>query len=71
MKIKCHDREIFSALLAQCQGNTTSGFPLNHWGRVTHMCVSKLTIIGSDNGLSPAQEQPIIWTIDLNLLIRP
>ena len=26
---------------------------LTHWGRVTHLCVSKLTIIGSDNGLSP------------------
>ena len=25
---------------------------LTHWGRVTHICVSKLTIIGSDNGLS-------------------
>ena len=25
---------------------------LTHWGRVTHMRVSKLTIIGSDNGLS-------------------
>ena len=23
---------------------------LTHWGRVTHICVSKLTIIGSDNG---------------------
>ena len=27
--------------------------PLTHWGRVTYICVSKLTIIGSDNGLSP------------------
>ena len=26
---------------------------LTHWGRVTHICDSKLTIIGSDNGLSP------------------
>ena len=24
-----------------------------HWGRVTHICLSKLTIIGSDNGVSP------------------
>ena len=23
---------------------------LTHWGRVTHICVGKLTIIGSDNG---------------------
>ena len=26
---------------------------LTHWGRVTHICVGNLTIIGSDNGLSP------------------
>ena len=25
---------------------------LTHWGRVMHICVSELTIIGSDNGLS-------------------
>ena len=35
---------------------------LTHWGRVTHVCVSKLTIIGSDNGLSPDRRQAIIWT---------
>ena len=34
---------------------------LINWGRVTHTCVSKLTIIGSDNGLSPDQPQAIIW----------
>ena len=35
---------------------------LTHWGRVTHICVSKLTIIGSDNSLSPGRRQAIIWT---------
>ena len=35
---------------------------LTHWGRVTHICVSKLTTIGSDNGLSPGWRQAIIWT---------
>ena len=35
---------------------------LTHWGRVTHICVSKLTIIGSDNGLSPNRRKAIIWT---------
>ena len=35
---------------------------LTQWGRVTHICVSKLTIIGSDNGLSPGRRQAIIWT---------
>ena len=34
---------------------------LTHWGRVTHICVSKLTIIGSDNGLSTGRRQAIIW----------
>ena len=33
---------------------------LTHWGRVTHICVSKLIIIGSDNGLSPSRRQAII-----------
>ena len=43
---------------------------LTHWGRVTHICVSKLTIICSDNGLSPGQRQAIIWTNAEILLIR-
>ena len=43
---------------------------LTHWGRVTHICVSKLTIIGSDNGLSPGRRQAIIWTNAGILLIR-
>ena len=41
-----------------------------HWGRVTHICVSKVTIIGSDNGLSPGRRQAIIWTNAGILLIR-
>ena len=44
---------------------------LTHWGRVTHICVSKITIIGSDNGLSPGQRQAIIWTSVGILLIGP
>ena len=43
---------------------------LSHWGRVTHIYVSKLAIIGSDNDLSPGQRQAIIWTNDGILLIR-
>ena len=35
---------------------------LIHWGRVTHICISKLTIIGSDYGLSPEWRQAIIWS---------
>ena len=44
---------------------------LTHWGRVTHICVNKLTIIGSDNGLSPDRRQAITWTSDGILLIGP
>ena len=44
---------------------------LTHWGRVTHICVSKLTIIGSDNGLSPDRRQAIIWSNVVILLIGP
>ena len=28
---------------------------LTNWGRVTHICVNKQTIIGSDNGMSPGR----------------
>ena len=45
--------------------------PSTHWGRVTHICVVKLTIIGSDNGLSPGRRQAIIWTNAGILLIGP
>ena len=38
---------------------------------MTHICVSELTIIGSDNGLSLGRRQAIIWSNDGILLIRP
>ena len=38
---------------------------------MTHICVSKLTIIGSDNGLSPGRRQAIIRTNAGLLLIGP
>ena len=44
---------------------------LSHWGCTTHICVSKLTIIGPDNGLSPGRRQAIIWTNAGMLLIGP
>ena len=43
---------------------------LTHWGRVTHKRVGKLTIIGSDNGLSSGRRPVIIWTNAGILLIR-
>ena len=42
---------------------------LTHWGLVMHICISKLTTIGSDNGLSPGRRQAIIWTNAEILLI--
>ena len=44
---------------------------LTHRGRVTHICVGKLTIIGADNGLLPRRRQAIIWTNSGILLIEP
>ena len=38
---------------------------------MTHICVGNLTIIGSDNGLSPGRRQAIIWTNAGILLIGP
>ena len=51
--------------------NVASEWLVTHWGRVTHICVSELTIIGSDNGLSPGRRQAIIRTNAGILLIRP
>ena len=44
---------------------------LTHWDRVAHICVSKLTVIGSDNGLSPGRRQVIIGTNAGIVLIGP
>ena len=44
---------------------------LTQWGRVTHICISNLTIIGSDNGLLPGRRLDIIWTNAGILLIGP
>ena len=44
---------------------------LTHWGRVTHIGVGKLTVIGSDNGLSLRWRQAIIWTNAGILLTGP
>ena len=44
---------------------------LTHWDRVTHICVNKPAIIGSDNGLSPGRRQAIIWTSAVMFLFGP
>ena len=38
---------------------------------MTHICVGNLTIIGSDNGLSPGRRQAIAWTNVGILIIGP
>ena len=43
---------------------------LTHWGPGTNICVSKFTIIGSDNGLAPTRRQAIIWSNGGILLVR-
>ena len=61
---KCSPRSILP------YGVTYYRHELTHWGRVTHICVNKLTSIGSDNGLAPGRRQSIIWTNAGILLIR-
>ena len=48
--------------MEQIYYGTVRNITLTHWGRVTHICVGKLTIIGSDDGLSLGRRQAIIWT---------
>ena len=69
-------REIFkgnSNMLLYGRGiyNKWTLIQITHWGRVTHICVDNLTIIGSDNGLSLGRRQAIIWTNAWILSIGP
>ena len=53
------------------RGSLKNAYELStRWGRVTHICIGKIIIIGSDNGLSPDRCQAIIWTNVVILLIR-
>ena len=54
-----------------CSMGSYQKWILTHWGQVTHICIGKLTIIGSDNGLLPGRCQAIIWTSAGILLIGP
>ena len=56
-------------IVTNCQVNI-QGWHLSHWCWMTHLCISKLTITGSGNGLSPGQRQVIIWT-NTGILARP
>ena len=44
--------------------NSAAQKMLTHWDRVTLICAYKLTIIDSENALSPRRRQAIIWTND-------
>ena len=75
---ECHNSCAFVIELLQCCAKHSTWsltwhifWDLTHWGRVTHICVNNLTIIGSDNGLSPGRRQAIIWTNAVILSIRP
>ena len=59
-----------NSLVRDMQSLNWLGSDLTHWGRATHICVSKLTIIASDNGLSPGRRQAIIWNNARILSIR-
>ena len=52
----------YSIVLKQSFHTTILVLLLPHWGWLMPICVGNLTIIGSDNGLSPDQYQAIIWT---------
>ena len=60
---------IFS--LAMVTGLYQFNVSFTHWGRMTHICVSRPKVFDLDNGLSPGRRQAIIWTNVGTLLIRP
>ena len=66
--LSCYSKvQYLSGLVKDCSFSSA----LIHWGWVTHIWGGKLTIIGSDNGLSPERRQAIIWTNAGILLIGP
>ena len=71
----CTKRLIYSEKWSICHliNRHLSSLPilLTHWGQVTHICIGRLTTIGSDNGLVPSRHQAIIWTNAGILLIGP
>ena len=70
-KIKWNSMYLLNTLpsvITKCQT-----FYLTHGGRVTHICVGILIIIGSDNGLAPGWRQAIIIFIQesaLEIVVR-
>ena len=64
---RCHQHQMNYMLHAVFHNKI---FTLTHWGWVMHICISKATGIGSDNGLSPGRRQASIWTNAGILLIQ-
>ena len=58
-RLWCYDANMINSY---CCDISVVAVVLTRWGRVTHIYVGKLTIIGSDNGLSPGGRQAIIRT---------
>ena len=56
----CHGSWAVMLIANLCE-RISSKCQLTHWGRATHICVSKLSIIASDSSLSPGRRQAIIW----------
>ena len=54
--------QVCKLLMSVVRHKPTKILWLTHWGRETKICVGFLTIIGSDNGLSPGRRQAIIGT---------
>ena len=61
---KCYNevRQLLLRFLCIITGSRSGKSHLTNWGRLTPICVGSLTIIDSDNGLSPDRRQAMIWT---------
>ena len=73
--VDCHRRQgnvcSVKSILDHWLPGYCCGVSLNHWGRVTHTCMSNYNTIGSDNGLSPGRRRAIIWSNARISLIGP
>ena len=75
LEFKIKHKNMFEVVIRLSIGliwwKTKQSVEVFYWGRVTHICVGKMIIIGSDNGLLPDRRQAIIWTNPGLLSIGP